>query len=295
MATFSAGRPPARPGPGTRFPAVWYGPPMRPVTFLIVLSLITALAAPFAEAAPLRPLVLLNSRLHSTESYTQGLFFHGGYLYESSGLYGRSALAKWRFAPDRPAEMTRRRPLPDRYFAEGATLAEGEIYLLTWREERGFVLDPATLMVKREFSYAGEGWGLAWDGTRLWRSDGSARLHPHRAGDFAMNGEPLTVRDEGREVPLLNELEWDPQTGLMLANVYGSDLVAAIDLADGRVRFWLDARPLRELVIKEGLPDTGQPSDVVLNGLALDGRSLWLTGKFWPRLYQVAWPPQENQ
>jgi glutamine cyclotransferase len=98
------------------------------------------------------------------------------------------------------------------------------------------------------------------------------------------------VRDGGAEVSLLNELEWDPATGLMLANVYGLDRVAAIDLADGAVRFWLDAAPLRALAVRRGL---SAPSslDTALNGLALDGQGLWLTGKLWPLLFQIAWPP----
>ncbi|MDR1922303.1 MAG: glutaminyl-peptide cyclotransferase, partial [Candidatus Adiutrix sp.] len=182
---------------------------------------------------------------------------------------------------------------PGHFFAEGAALAEGEIYLLTWRNETVFVLNPDDLTPARRLSYDGEGWGLGWDGGRLWRSDGSAFLRPHRPGDFAPAGAALRVHDDGREVRGLNELEWDPATGLMLANVYESDLVAAIDLSDGRVRFWLDAAPLRRLAERDGLDRRLAPADVVLNGLALapDGQSLWLTGKFWPRLYQIAWPP----
>lgn len=249
------------------------------------------LAPSALHPAPVLPLSLKNSRPHDETVYTQGLFFHDGHLYESAGLYGQSALSKWSFERNRPATRLLRRELPSQFFAEGAEAADGEIYLLTWREQTGFVLDPGTLMIKRRFSYDGEGWGLAWDGRRLWRSDGSARLYPHRAGDFALAGTPLTVTDEGREIANLNELEWDPHSGLLLANVYGEDLVAAIDLNDGRVRFWLDGRPLRALAQVAGLKDTGNPMDVVLNGLALDGDSLWLTGKFWPRLYQVHWPP----
>lgn len=264
---------------------------MRAKIIPLIIAALLWLAPLAAQAAPLLPLSLKNSRPHDAETYTQGLFFHGGQLYESGGLYGRSALSKWLFDPGRPASRLMGRELPAKFFAEGAAAANGEIYLLTWREETGFVLDPDTLMIKRQFSYTGEGWGLAWDGLKLWRSDGSARLYPHRAGDFAPAGEPLTVTDEGREIANLNELEWDPRSGLMLANVYGEDLVAAIDLRDGRVRFWLDGRPLRALARAAGLKDTGNHMDVVLNGLALDGGSLWLTGKYWPRLYQVDWPP----
>ncbi|MDL2227074.1 glutaminyl-peptide cyclotransferase [Deltaproteobacteria bacterium OttesenSCG-928-M10] len=244
-------------------------------------------------AAPLLPLELTEARPHDQGHYTQGLFFYRGRLFESAGRYGLSRLAKYDFAKGRPPELIKKYDLPEQYFAEGAAVAADEIYLLTWREETGFVLDPATLMLKRKFSYEGEGWGLAWDGVRLWRSDGSSRLFPHLPGEFAPAGPALTVRDGDREIDRLNELEWDPATGLMLANVYGRDLVAAIDLENGQVRFWLDARPLRGLAEKAGLAGTGQPYDVVLNGLALDGDGLWLTGKLWPRLYRATWPPAE--
>ena len=256
---------------------------------MIVIGL---LWAPALAAAPALTPQLLNSRAHDADCYTQGLFFHDGYLFESGGLYGRSTFSKWSFTVGRPLEIIQRRQLPELYFAEGAAVGAGEIFLLTWRENTCLVLDPATLMIKRKNSYQGEGWGLTWDGERFWRSDGTARLHPHRGGDFAPEGPPLTVRDGEREVSHLNELEWDEQTGLLLANVYGRDQVAAIGLDDGRVRFWLDCSALRDLAESAGLRDTGNKMDVVLNGLALDGSSLWLTGKFWPRLYQVAWPPE---
>ena len=248
---------------------------------------------PTGNAAPLVSLKLLEIRPHDSTQYTQGLFFYQNRLFESAGRYGVSCLAKYDFTNGQLPELIKKYNLPQRFFAEGAAEADGEIYLLTWQEQTGFVFDPATLMLKRQFKYDGEGWGLAWDGVQLWRSDGSSSLHPHRPGDFASTGAPLTVRDGDQEITLLNELEWDPATGLMLANIYGADLVAAIDLTDGQVRFWLDARPLRGLAEKAGLANTDQPYDIVLNGLALEPGGLWLTGKLWPCLYRVAWPPDE--
>jgi len=263
--------------------------------------------APPVQAAPVLEMRLLNIKPHDPGRYTQGLFIRDGVWFESSGGFGVSAFSRESFGRavdvsagdgsvrDGSAAGGARaaglwRPPPD-CFAEGAAWAEGEIYLLTWRNRRGFVLAPETLAVKREFTYTGEGWGLAWDGRRLWRSDGSSRLQPHRPGDFAPAGPPLAVRDGGTEVGLLNELEWDSATGLLLANIYGLDRVAAIDLQSGAVRFWLDAAPLRALAVRSGLPSP--PSlDTALNGLARDGRTLWLTGKRWPLLFQVAWPPE---
>lgn len=264
---------------------------MKFLTLLPLVILILASAGPASGQAPVLPLTVTDSRPHPADSYTQGLFFYGGRLYESSGLYGQSAVSMWSWSPDNSPELLKREPLSGQYFAEGACEVLGDIYLLTWREQTGFILAAENLSLKGGFRYEGEGWGLAFDGRRLWRSDGGSRLYPHRPGDFAPDGNPVTVRDGGAEVFQLNELEWDPLTGLMLANVYGSDRVAGIDLADGRVRFWLDGTPLREMAIKDGLAGTGNPLDTVLNGLALDGASLWLTGKLWPRLYQAEWPP----
>jgi glutamine cyclotransferase len=198
--------------------------------------------AAMAQAAPVLEPRLLNIRPHDPGRYTQGLFIRDGAWFGSSGGFGVSAFTREPKGLD--GSGAGRLRLPADCFAEGAAWAEGEIYLLTWRNQRGFVLDPESLVVKREFAYSGEGWGLAWDGRRLWRSDGSDRLHPHQPGDFAPAGPPLLVRDNRAAVDNLNELEWDPATGLMLANVYGQDRVAAIDLADGTIRFWLDAAPL---------------------------------------------------
>ena len=243
-----------------------------------------ALAAT-AQPAPVLEPRLLNVRPHAPGRYTQGLFIRDGVWFESSGGFGVST-----FIREPEGAKAGRLDLPPDCFAEGATWAEGEIYLLTWLNQRGFVLDPETLAVKRKFTYSGQGWGLAWDGRWLWRSDGSDRLHPHRPGDFAPAGPPLLVREGEAAVDNLNELEWDPATGLLLANIYGLDRVAAIDPADGEVRFWLEAAPLRALAVQSRLPSPAS-LDTAFNGLARDGRTLWLTGKLWPLLFQIAWPP----
>ncbi|MDR1920629.1 MAG: glutaminyl-peptide cyclotransferase, partial [Candidatus Adiutrix sp.] len=209
--------------------------PLKNLSVALMAAVLALGPGQAGAAAPALAPALLNSRLHPDPAYTQGLFFDGDNLYISAGLYGRSEFACWSFgALPASAPQQAFRP-PGHFFAEGAALAEGEIYLLTWRNETVFVLNPDNLTPARRLPYDGEGWGLGWDGARLWRSDGSAFLRPHRPGDFAPAGPALRVHDDGREVSGLNELEWDPATGLMLANVYESDLVAAIDLSDGRV------------------------------------------------------------
>ncbi|MGL4208114.1 MAG: glutaminyl-peptide cyclotransferase [Candidatus Adiutrix sp.] len=264
------------------------------VKFAIALFLVLFLLAPTVRAeAPLVPLTLLGSRPYEAGTYTQGLAIDGDRLYISSGLYGRSSVSKWRFNKTGPSEKQATFYLPKTMFAEGLALAHGEIYLLTWQEFMVFVLDPETLKVKKNFQVLGEGWGLAWDGENFWRSDGSNKLHPHRYGDFQPRGNPVAVYENGVAIQGINALVWDFETELLLANIYGEDRVAAINLTDGQVQMWLDASPLRILAANDGLDLTLNPFDTALNGLAVspDGKSLWLTGKLWPRLYQVKWPP----
>lgn len=259
---------------------------------LFLLLWLGALAPGQAAAQEVSTVPRCQALPHDARLYTQGLFCHGGFLYESAGQYGQSVFLKRRLDDAAPVAQFR---LPPEFFAEGAALAGGEVYLLTWRENTLFVLDPETLAEKRRLKYEGEGWGLAFDGQKLWRSDGSASLWPHRVGDFAPAGPPLAVTYRGRPVTGLNELEWDAGRGAFLANVYGQDFVAVIDPATGDVGGLLDCRGLRQRAEGAGL-DTGLDFyDTVLNGLALtpDGRRLIFTGKYWPELYSApAWRPR---
>ena len=259
--------------------------------FLLLISLGVKEASP-AVGAPIIALEVIGTKKHDPTTYTQGLFFHQGHLYESQGLYGKSAVTRWDLSPATQPKLLGRWEFDPKYFGEGAALVEGDLYVLTWREEMGYILDAATLQPKGSFSYRGEGWGLAWDGEKLWRSDGSNLLYPHHQGDFSKAGTPVVVTDEGRPVSRLNELEWDPLTSLMLANIYGSDKIAAIDLKSGQVIFYLDGYPLRALAEAQGLPEISNNFDTVLNGLALSQGRLWLTGKLWPILVETVWPPK---
>jgi glutamine cyclotransferase len=177
--------------------------------------------------------------------------------------------------------------LPPEVFAEGLAEANGELYLLTWNEGIVYVIEPSNLEVKNTIHQAMEGWGLAYDGRTFWRSDGSDRLQKHQAGDFAPTGDPLLVKDGQNPVRRLNELEWDQRSGLILANIWHTDLIAAIDPATGSVRYYLDLTPLAE---KERQKSGGQNAEAVANGLAIDGQGrLWVTGKLWPSLYHISY------
>ena len=220
---------------------------------------------------------------HDSKRFTQGLAFRDGHLFESSGLYAQSALFETRLSDQR---TLKRVALPRSIFAEGLALHGDELHLLSWREQRGFVFD-LKLRLLREFTFPGEGWGLASVGQELVRSDGSHRLtfmDPQTHRDLRQ----VEVFDGERPVAQLNELEL--ARGWILANIWYSDRVALIDPADGRVGGWLDLAPLRQrLPAGATLPD-----EAVLNGLAYDaGHDLiYVTGKWWPQLFalRVDWP-----
>jgi glutamine cyclotransferase len=108
-------------------------------------------------------------------------------------------------------------------------------------------------------------------------------------GDFAPVGEALQIKDGQNPVRQLNELEWDQRSGLMLANIWHSDLVAAISLDSGQVQYYLDLGPI---AAKERAKPHGENSEAVANGLAIDSLGyLWVTGKLWPSIYQITYSP----
>lgn len=235
-----------------------------------------------ARETPVIRLESLHSYAHNPEYFTQGLFFHGNYLYESTGLYDKSLLAR---TDPQTGRTLSQMELGAAYFGEGATLAGGRIYVLTWRENTAFVFNPDSLKLEGWFTYPGEGWGLTYDGRRLIRSDGTNTLYFHGL-DGRQQGT-LAVYDNGKAVSRLNELEWIPDQNLILANIWGEERIAAIDAASGEVSFWLD---MADLVP----PDLRGNGQYVPNGIALapDGKTLWLTGKLWPVIHVVAWPPE---
>ena len=209
---------------------------------------------------------------HDPAAFTQGLVFDRGALYESTGLRGRSSLRKVELTTGR---VVRKRPLSDRLFGEGLALVGDELYQLTWTSGRAFVVKRKDFSLVREHRYAGEGWGLAYDGAHLVMSDGSAALRFRDPGTFRVVRE-VVVRDGDRAIDALNELEF--VGGSVYANVWQSERVARIDPASGAVTGWLD---LSSIVARER--SAGQAG--VANGIAWDGHRLFVTGKLWRSVY----------
>lgn len=247
----------------------------------LVLSaclLLAGLAAPGARAAiPVYGFVVKNSYPHDATAFTQGLVFVGGFLYESTGLNGHSSLRKVELET---GKVLLKKDIAAEYFGEGIAVVGDEIIALTWTAQLGFVFDLRDFRQKRQFSYAGEGWGLAADASHLYMSDGSATIRVLDPKTLAEQRR-IQVLAEGRPIAQLNELEW--VDGEIFANVWGSDLIARIDPSTGQVRGWIDLTGLlaprwRGIRVVD-----------VLNGIAYDAkrRRLFVTGKLWPRLFEI--------
>ena len=211
---------------------------------------------------------------HRTDAYTQGLFFQDGILWETTGQYGESTLRTVDLASGEPTQLKK---LNSKYFGEGSVILDGVLYVLTWTNKVAFKYDAATLTYQKTLSYPREGWGITTDGKQLIASDGSANLFFLDKDLKLLKRQPVTMN--GRPLRYLNELEWID--GKIWANVYTTDTIVIINPADGKVEAAIDCSGLLPRKLRKKDTD-------VLNGIALDAEGrIYLTGKKWPRLYQV--------
>jgi glutamine cyclotransferase len=213
---------------------------------------------------------------HDPQAYTQGLLYEDGFLYESTGLNGRSSL---RMVDLETGQVLQRADVPEKYFAEGLAPWGSTLIQLTWQSHVAFVYDRFSFRLLHTFSYEGEGWGLTQDGRNLIMSDGTATLRFFDPRTFH-EVRRIVVNDHGSQVTQLNELEY--VRGEIYANVWHTDRIARISPSSGRVLGWIDLAGL--------LPDD-QRSDpeAVLNGIAYDAAHdrLFVTGKLWPMLFEI--------
>ena len=213
---------------------------------------------------------------HDVTSYTQGLFFREGKLYESAGQYGQSSFRK---ADLSTGKVTQRVNIDRQYFAEGSCILGDRLYILTWREQECLVYDPASLRYLGSFRYRGEGWGLTTDGVNLIMSDGTSKVRFINPDTFT-EIKSINVLMNGKPVEYLNELEYI--NGEIWANIYTTDMIARIDPATGAVNSLVDCKGL--------LPQSERkPSTDVLNGIAYNPEedAVYLTGKYWPKVYRI--------
>jgi glutaminyl-peptide cyclotransferase len=216
---------------------------------------------------------------HDPGAFTQGLVFDGGYLYEGTGMVGESSVRKVELST---GKVLQKIDLPAPYFGEGIVLWKDKLIELTWQSKIGFVYDRATFKQLSTFTYSREGWGITQDGKRLIMSDGSATLFFWDPETLKETGR-LDVDDKGTPVQNLNELEYIH--GEIYANVWQTDRIARISPATGHVLGWIDLTGLLSAAERRGTD--------VLNGIAYDGKQsrLFVTGKRWPKLFEIRLAP----
>ena len=221
---------------------------------------------------------VVNTYPHDINSYTQGLEFHNGELYESTGQKKESKLRKVNFET---GEVLKNVNLEDNYFGEGLTVLNDKIYLLTWQANRGFIYDANTFEKLSSFNYgkSKEGWGICNDGKTLYKSDGTEKIWFLNPENLTENGY-IQVYTEKSKIPSLNELEWID--GKIFANIYQKNGVVIINPKTGGVEGVIDFKPLRKLVKQHDELD-------VLNGIAYhpERKTIFVTGKNWDKLFEV--------
>ena len=221
---------------------------------------------------------LLNTYPHDITSYTQGLEFYKGILYESTGQYGESKL---RALDYKNGAILNNFNLSRSYFGEGLTVLNDKIYQLTWKEGRGLIYDVNTFETLGSFNYgqSKEGWGLCNDGRQLYKTDGSENIWILNAQTLEEERFVQAYTNKGR-LTNLNELEW--VEGKIYANRYQKNGVAIINPINGAIEAVLDFKDLKNKV-------TNHPGLDVLNGMAYnpDTKTLFVTGKRWDKLFEV--------
>ncbi|MBQ6254285.1 MAG: glutaminyl-peptide cyclotransferase [Bacteroidales bacterium] len=243
---------------------------------IIVLVAIALLASSCARAKVRQYRVKVVKEFpHDEMSYTQGLFFQGDKMIETTGQKGESTL---RLVDLATGKALRKLDFDRKYFVEGSVELDGDIFILTWQNKVAFIYDAKTFEYKQTYSYPREGWGLTTDGKSLIASDGSARLY-WMDKNFR-HQKSLIVKMNGRPINQLNELEWID--GKIWANVYMTDMILIINPGTGEVEATVDCTGLLPSHLRDEYTD-------VLNGIAYDPatKKIYLTGKYWKRLYEI--------
>lgn len=219
---------------------------------------------------------------HDISAYTEGLLFHEGRFFESTGEVGKSDIREVELETGR---VIRKRDLTGKdkndsgYFGEGIIIAGDKLIELTWKSEVAFIYDWKTFEPKGQFKYQGEGWAFTTDSTSLIMSNGSSALVYRDPKTFEVT-RTIKVTDHDMPVEKLNELEWIK--GEIWANVWESEQIARIDPATGKVLGWIDLSGIHAAADRNGNED-------VLNGIAYDAKAdrIFVTGKRWSKLYEI--------
>ena len=243
---------------------------------LLLVALLGQLPSipPAASRAPVYKYTIVHAYPHDADAFTEGLEYHDGFLYESTGLNGKSSIRKVKLET---GEVLQNRNISKDYFGEGITFWKDELFELTWSTEIGFVYDAKTFASKRSFNYKGEGWALTHNAESLIMSDGTAEIRFIDPATFKERRR-ITVTDGGVTIKYVNELEW--VKGEIFANIYTTDYIARIDPSTGHVTGWIDVR---------GTLPRQNDGNTVPNGIAYDAEHdrLFVTGKNWTKVFEI--------
>ena len=220
--------------------------------------------------------ILVRAFPHDPSAYTQGLAYQDGFLYEGTGLNGRSSVRKTNLETGTVLQCFDLQP---EFFGEGITIVGNKIVQLTWKSQTGFVYNLKNLHLLRRFSYSGEGWGLATNSRELFMSDGTSEIRILDTTNFREKRR-FKVRDGSKGIDQLNELEF--VEGQLYANVWHTNRIARISPETGAVVGWIDLTGLLS-------PVYHLEPEAVLNGIAYDSnrRRLFVTGKLWPSVFEI--------
>jgi glutamine cyclotransferase len=232
--------------------------------------------APAGPSLPVYGYTIVHTYPHDRDAFTEGLFYLDGFLYEGTGLEGRSSIRKVKLET---GEVVQRHDIDAKYFGEGIVTWGSELFELTYTSGIGFVYDRQTLVQKRTFRYTGEGWAFTKDAHGLIMTDGTDALRFLDPVTLAERRPRLKVTADGKPLKNINELEY--VKGEILSNVWQTDYLARINPDTGKVTGWVDLRGL--------LTPRESASADVLNGIAYDEKDdrLFVTGKFWPKLFEI--------
>lgn len=239
---------------------------------------LTPPAAPGAtRSIPTYTYEVLHVYPHDPAAFTQGLFYLDGFLYESTGLEGRSTVRKVRLET---GEVLQKVDIPPDLFGEGITSWGNRLISLTWKNHFGFVFDLSTFAVEQRYSYEGEGWGLTHNDQEIILSDGTAELR-FLDPKSLLETHRIRVTADGKPIDQLNEIEWIK--GEVFANIWQTDRIVRINPRTGKVVGWIDLTGLLASADR-----TPRNTDV-LNGIAYDAATdrLFVTGKLWPKLFEI--------
>ena len=215
---------------------------------------------------------------HDTASYTQGLEFYNGKLYEGGGDYVNSVL---QFGDVITGKIEKKNKMgSDKIFGEGITILNGKPYQLTWQEKTGFIYDAKTLKLEKTFTYDKEieGWGMTNDGKYIYRSDGTEKIWKMDPGTQKLV-DYINVYSGTAKIKAINELELI--NGKFYVNVWQKDAIAVVNPNSGAVEGILDMSGLRKFM--------NVTTDDVLNGIAYNPKTktIFVTGKNWNKMFEI--------